>query len=215
MTSRAIWVAAAIGVTLLAGLSLSAVSARAQTIVDEWPSVKIPPAPDLKRVKADPKTMAFLVLDLLKPSCNAQQEPRCLASVPKVAKFLDEARAHNMLVVESVSPVRAVTDILDQVAPKADEPVVHSAADKFINTNLEKILKDHGITTVIVVGRESQGAVLYTTSHATFLGFKAVVPVDGSSGVDAFAELAAAWTLANAPGVGAATILTRFDMIDW
>jgi hypothetical protein len=33
--------------------------------------------------------------------------------------------------------------------------------------------------------------------------------------MDAFAELAGIWTLANAPGVGAATILTRFDMIDW
>ncbi|HWG06211.1 MAG TPA: isochorismatase family protein, partial [Beijerinckiaceae bacterium] len=215
MASRAIRIAAAIGVTLSAGLTQGAASARAQTIVDEWPSVKIPPAPELKRVKADPKTMAFLALDFLKPTCNAQQEPRCLASVPKVAKFLDAARAHHMLVVESVSPVRPFTDILPEVAPKGDEPIVRSAADKFINTDLEKILKDHGITTVIVVGRESQGAVLYTTSHATFLGFKAVVPVDGSSGVDAFAELAAAWTLANAPGVGAATTLTRFDMIDW
>jgi nicotinamidase-related amidase len=192
-----------------------AASAGAQTIVDEWPGVKIPPAPQLKRVKADPKTMAFLVLDFLKPTCNAQQEPRCLASVPKVAKFLGEARVHDMLVVSSLSPVRSVQDIVDEVAPKDGEPIVKSAADKFIGTDLEKILKDHGITSVIVVGRESQGAALYTASHATFLGFKAVVPVDGVSGTDAFAELAAIWTLANAPGVGAATTLTRFDMIDW
>jgi nicotinamidase-related amidase len=135
--------------------------------------------------------------------------------VPKVAKFLGEARAHDMLVVSSLSPVRSVQDIVDEVAPKDGEPIVKSAADKFIGTDLEKILKDHGITSVIVVGRESQGAALYTASHATFLGFKAVVPVDGVSGTDAFAELAAIWTLANAPGVGAATTLTRFDMIDW
>ena len=88
-------------------------------------------------------------------------------------------------------------------------------ADKFIDTDLEKILKDRGVTTVIIVGTAAQGAVLYTASHAAFLGFKVVVPVDGSTSADAFGELATAWTLANAPAVSAATTLTRFDMISW
>lgn len=203
------------GGVILAASTIAVVPVGAQAIIDEWSSVKAPPPPELKRVKADPKTMALLVLDLQKQSCNSEQMPRCAASLPKIAKFLEQARAHNMPVVYTLSPARRVEDIVDQVAPKADEPIVKSSADKFITTALEKILKDRGITTVIVVGREAQGAVLYTASHATFLGLKAVVPVDGSSGVDAFAELAAAWTLANAPGVGAATTLTRFDMIDW
>ena len=54
------------GGLLLAVSAFGAVPAGAQTIVDEWSSVKIPPPPELKPVKADPKTMAFLVLDLLK-----------------------------------------------------------------------------------------------------------------------------------------------------
>ena len=189
-----------------------AIPAGAQTIVDQWSSVQAPPAPELKKVKVDPKTTAFLVLDLISQICN---KPSCIATLPKVAKFLGEARAHNMPVVYSEVPGRDVKDILEQVAPKPGEPIVAFRADKFITTDLEKILKDKGVTTVIVVGVAAEGAVLYTSSHAAFLGMKVVVPVDGMSSATPFGELATAWALTNAPGVGAATTLTRFDMIEW
>lgn len=203
-----------IGGVLLGTFAFGAVPAGAQTIVDEWSSVKTPPPPELKRVKADPKTTAFLMLDLITQICN-DQKPRCVAGLPKVAKFLGEARAHNMPIVYSLTPGHTIKDIVATVAQKGDEPAVTAHADKFIGTDLEKILKDRGITTVIVVGTTAEGAVLYTASHAAFLGFKVVVPVDGATATDPFGELATAWTLANAPGVGAATTLTRFDMIDW
>jgi nicotinamidase-related amidase len=201
-----------IGGLVLGVAVFNAAPLSAQTIVDQWSSVKIPPAPELKKVTADPKTTAFLVLDLISQICN---KPSCIASLPNVAKFLGEARAHNMPVVYSETPGHDAKDILEQVAPKPGEPIVSFRADKFITTDLEKILKDRGITTVIVVGTAAEGAVLYTSSHAAFLGLKVVVPVDGMSSGTPFGELATAWTLANAPGVGAATTLTRFDMIDW
>ena len=200
---------------LLAVSIFSAVPAGAQTIVDQWSSVKLPPPPALKPVKADPKTTAFLVLDLLKQSCNTKRRPRCVASLPKVEKFLGEARAHNMAVVYSLTPGKTDKDVVDQVAPKSNEPSVTAHADKFIGTDLEKILKDRGITTVIIAGTTAEGAVLYTASHAAFLGFKVVVPVDGSTAGNPFAELATNWILAHAPAVGAETTLTRFDMIGW
>ena len=83
-----------------------------------------------------------------------------------------------------------------------------------IDTDLEKLLKDRKISTVIVVGTLAEGAVLYTSSHAAFLGLKVIVPVDGMSS-DPFGELATTWILANAPSVGDATTLTSFDMIEW
>ncbi|HWG07122.1 MAG TPA: cysteine hydrolase [Beijerinckiaceae bacterium] len=202
------------GGMLIAAASVATAPVHAQTIVDEWSSVKMPPAPQLKRVTIDPKTTAFLALDFITQICDSGK-PRCIASLPKVAKALDEARSHNVLVVYSMTPGHTVKDIQPQVAPKGDEPNVSFRADKFITTDLEKILKDHGITTVIVTGVASEGAVLYTASHAAFLGMKVIVPVDGSSSSNAFNEAAATWTLANAPGVGAQTTLTRFDMIDW
>ena len=88
-------------------------------------------------------------------------------------------------------------------------------ANKFIRTDLDKILKEKGITTIIPVGTTAQGAVLYTASEASFLGYKVIVPVDGSSAESTYAEQLTAWTLANAPGVGQNTTLTRFDMIEW
>ena len=60
-----------------------AAPAPAQTIIDEWSSIKAPPAPDLKAVTVDPKTTALLVMDLIKQACNEKNRPRCIASIPK------------------------------------------------------------------------------------------------------------------------------------
>ncbi len=189
--------------------------ASAQTIIDEWANVKAPPAPELKTVKVDPKTTAFLVFDLVKQTCNNQARPRCVASIPKVQKFLADARQHNMPVIYSLISVAKTTDILPEVAPLGNEPIVSSVANKFIRTDLDKILKDRGITTVILVGTTAQGVVLYTASEAAFLGYKVIVPVDGSSADSLYAEQAATWALGNAPGVAPNTTLTKFDMIQW
>jgi nicotinamidase-related amidase len=186
--------------------------ARAQTIVDQWTSVKAPPAPVLKSVTVDPKTTAFLVLDIVKQICKG---PPCLATVPKIKAFLAQARAHKMPVIYSEVPVATKADINPAVAPIGSEPIVSSHANKFTGTDLEKILKDRHITTIIPVGTSAQGAVLFTGSQAAFLGFKVIVPVDGMSAPSLYAEQAAAWVLANAPGVGQNTTLTRFDMIGW
>ena len=185
----------------------------AQTIVDEWASVKAPAPIELKTVKVDPKTTALLVLDLIKQTCNAERRPRCLASLPKVETFLAEARAKGMPVVHSITPAVTPADIAPQVAPKEGERVVSTVANKFIRTDLDKILKDKGVTTVIVVGTTAQGAVLYTASEAAFLGYKVIVPVDGASAENIFAEQITAWILATAPGVGQNTTMTRFEMI--
>ena len=206
----------------LAGLvSLGAVapgllgSAAAQTIVDQWASVKAPPPPVLKSVKVDPKTTAFLALDFVKQSCNAEKRPRCLTSLPKVKAFLEQARAHGMPVVYSIGGGGARADIAKAVAPLSSEPYVAAHADKFIGTDLEKILKGLHVTTLIVAGTSAEGAVLYTASHAAFLGFKIIDPVDGSSAGSLYAEQAVAWTLSHAPTVGDQTTLTSFDKISF
>jgi nicotinamidase-related amidase len=188
-------------------------AASAQTIVDQWTSVKRPPAPVLKSVTVDPKTTALLVLDFVPKTCGPK--PRCLASLPKIAAFLKQARAHKMPVVYSVTLGATTADIYKQIAPLPSEPYVAAHADKFIGTDLEKMLKGMHVTTIIPVGVTAEGAVLYTASHAAFLGFKVIDPVDGSSAGSAYAELATAWVLSNAPTVGQQTTLTSFDKIGW
>jgi len=148
-----------------------------QTIIEEWGSVKTPSAPELKTVKIEPKTTALLMLDFNKQTCSIERRPRCIASIPKVQKLLYNARTNGVSVVYSLSPGAAAADIAKEVFPVAGEPVVTSGPDKFLNTDLEKILKDKGIKTVIAVGTAAHGAVLYTASGAALRGMRVGVPV--------------------------------------
>ena len=210
----------------LAAVLAYAVSAPAQTIIDEWPSVKAPPAPELKPVTVDPKTTALLVMDLIRQSCNNERRPRCVASVPKIAKLLADARAKGLTVIYSMFPSRApsfpapvISDILPAIAPKGNEPVVVSNADKFIfgdkDTGLQKMLKDKGITTVITVGTAANGAVLYTASAASLRGFNVIVPVDGMSGdgQNTYIEQYVVFNLANVSVISSKITLTSLGMI--
>jgi len=200
---------------LMAVLALGATSALAQTkdVIDEWAAVKAPPPPALKPVTIDPKTTALLVLDLVKQTCNAERRPRCLDSVPKIQGLLKQARAKGVAVVHSITTAATPADIGKEVTPLEGEPIVKAPADKFFKTDLEKILKDKGIKTVVVVGTAAHGAVLNTGSQAAFRGFQVIIPVDGMSSENTYFEQYTAYHLANAPGVGQQGTLTKFDMI--
>jgi nicotinamidase-related amidase len=195
----------------LALTGLPAITARAADIVTEWASVKAPPPPELKPVTVDPKTTALLMLDFLQANCGHGQ--RCMASLPAVKKLLDEARAKNMLVVYTAFGKFSTKDVLPQVAPKANEPFVVAFLDKYLGTDLDKILKDAGIKTVIAVGTAANGAVLGTASASAQRGFNVIIPVDGMSSDDLYAEQSAAWNLLHAPVIAAKDTLTRIDMI--
>jgi nicotinamidase-related amidase len=203
-----------------------AVPATAQTIIDEWANIKAPAPPELKSVTLDPKSTALLVMDLIKQACNENARPRCIASIPKVAKLIAAARASGVTIIYTIFPsprpdipAPVIGDTLPQVAPKGDEPVITAFVDKFIlgnkDTGLEKMLKDKGITTVIAVGTAANGAVLYTSSAASLRGFNVVVPVDGMSGTGeiVYDEQAVAYTLTHAPIVSPKITLTSVDMI--
>ncbi len=188
-------------------LTALALPAHAADIVDEWASVKAPAAPTLKPVTVDAKTTALLMLDFMKQNCG--QRPRCVASLPAMKKLLADARAAKATVVYSIIANSTIADVLPDVAAAQGEPSVLSGVDKFLRTDLEKILKDKGITTVIVVGTAANGAVLYTGSGAAARGMNVIVPVDGMSAVDPYAEYSTVFTFMNAPLVSAKTTLTR------
>ena len=105
-------------------------------------------------------------------------------------------------------------DILSGVAP-TNEPIVKSSVDKFYKTDLEKILRDKGIKTVIISGTTAEGAVIHTATGAAMRRFNVIVPVDGMSAGTLYAEQYTAWHLINAPGSRRRTTLTKFDMIDF
>jgi nicotinamidase-related amidase len=201
-------------IAALAAVAVAALTLPAQAgdIIQEWANVKAPPAPELKPVTVDPKTTALLLLDLINPNCT--HRPRCMASIPAMKKLLTEARAHGVLVVYSLAGKATAANILPDIAPAAGDPIVHSGVDKFYKTDLEKILRDKGIQTVIVNGTGAHGAALYTASAAANRGFKVIAPVDGMTAENLYFEQISVWLLAHGTGgIGSKVTLTRSDMI--
>ncbi|NWG23136.1 MAG: isochorismatase family protein [Pseudorhodoplanes sp.] len=189
----------------------STTSARAADVVEEWASIKVPPAPQLKPVTVDPRTTALLMLDFMNQNCG--QRPRCVASLPAMKVLLEKARGAGVAVVYTLIANTTIADVRPEVAAMPGEPSVLSGPNKFLRTDLEKILKDKGITTVIAVGTAANGAVLATASAAALSGMNVIIPVDGISSADAYADQYTTWHFANAPGVAPKSTLTRSDMI--
>ena len=202
-------------VAMVAGMTscVAVLPAHAQTIIDQWTSVSAPPPPPVKPVAIDKNTTALLMLDFNEQTCNMQRRPRCVASIPKVKTLLTAARTAGVPVAFSLGGGGKPADIAKDLAPTANEPVVSSGVDKFAGTDLEKILKDKGIKTVIVVGTAANGAVIYTASGAAIRGMKVIVPVDGISADSPYAEQYVVWHVVNAPVIGPSFTLTTIDQV--
>jgi nicotinamidase-related amidase len=209
-----LFIGGAFAAVLLSGGVAPTAARAADTVISDWSKIKAPtPPPQLKPVTVDPKTTALLVLDFTHQICNEKSKPRCVASLPAVKKLLGEARKSHTMVVFSTAGNMTAKDIWADVAPAPGEPVVNSHANKFQNTDLEKILKDKGIKTVIVTGVNANGAVLYTASEAAFLGFKVIDPIDGSSAENEYIEQYVVYNFAHAPLVSSMVTLTSIGMI--
>jgi nicotinamidase-related amidase len=189
--------------------------ARAQNVIEEWSTAKFPAPPPLKPAKVDAKETAVLVMDFTKQTCSPERRKRCADQVPNVLKFVSEARGKGALIIYSVAVPNSVpADILPALTPAAGEQVLPPLGpDKFVNSDLEKTLKDKGIKTVIAMGTQAQTSVLHTASTAALKGFKVVVPVDGMSADEVFPELYTAWHLATAARISSNVTLTKLEMI--
>ena len=202
---------------LSAGLAIctATTAVQAQTLIEEWSTAKFPAAPPLKPAKLDAKETAILVMDFTKQTCTPERRKRCADQVPNVVKFVTEARAKGALIIYSVAVPNSVpADILPPLTPPTGEQVMPPLGpDKFINSDLEKTLKDKGIKTVVAMGTQAQTSVLHTSATAALKGFKVIVPVDGMSGDNVFPELYTTWHLATAARISANVTLTKFEMI--
>ncbi len=200
-------------------IALLGAPATQANVIDDWNTIKVPAAPVLRPVSVNLSDTALLLLDFngaqdpSKGPCNTKTKPRCIASLPKVEKLLNEARKSGVPVIYSITGGATKGDIASVLAPREGDPVVQGGANKFINTDLEKILTEKHIKTIIVAGTASEGAVLNTAAYAALTGMNIILPVDGMSSTDPYAEQYVAWHFANAPGVSAKTVLTTIDEI--
>lgn len=203
--------------SLLGAAVMASPAARAQGVLDDWASVKMPPAPALKPAAVDPKTTALMLFDFTTQTCSQERRPRCAASMPKMKKLLEDARARGMFVVYSVAlPNTGEKDMMPEIAPRAGEPILPPLGpDKFLNSDFEKMLKEKGVQTIILNGTAAQSTVLHTGGAAALRGFNVVVPIEGMSSNDAFPELYTAYHLTTAARIDAKVTLTRVDMITY
>jgi nicotinamidase-related amidase len=211
-TERTKWWCVAGVLAALSGLVIQA--AQADTVIDAWATVKAPPPPELKSVTIDAASTALIVMDISTQSCTAEKRPRCVATLPKVQKLIGEARAKGIFVLYTLAGTSKRTDLIKEIAPlEAEQSLSGAGPDKFVGIDLDTILKGKNIKTLITVGTAAEGAVLHTAAGAAFRGYDVVVPVDGMSSSNIYAEQYTAWHLSNAPRLPDHVKLTKVDMI--
>lgn len=183
-----------------------------QTVIDKWNTISAPPAPELKSVVVEPKNSALLILDIENSICKG---PRCKSSIPNIYSLLTKARKNGMLVVYSLTHTGSPWDINRQITPSPGDPIVKSNVDKFYKTNLEEILQEKGIKTVIITGYSANGAVLHTATSAAFRGYNVIIPVDCMSADNLYAEQYTAWHMLNSPGTRNRAVLTKVKLLSF
>lgn len=199
---------------LLVLLCLPPVAQAAEkNLLELWEAITPPPVVATKPVRLDAATCALLILDIEEWTCNPERRPRCPDSVPRIKAFLDQARAKGMAVVYSLTRKGSPQTILPGVRTLDGELIVQSGVDKFFRTELEKILADRQIKTVVIVGTAAEGAVLNTATGAALRGLNVVVVLDGMTSATLYAEQYTAWHLLNSPGTRDSATLTLFELI--
>jgi hypothetical protein len=142
-------------------------------------AVLVPPIPDPVAVSLDPKATAYLAMDFTPSGCNATRRPACIASLPAVNSGAAAARSAGVPVIYTYTTGNSVMPEI--TSSPADTMLQTSGADKFFKTNLDDMLKALGVTTLVLTGTASNGAVLYTAFQASSLGYTVVVAEDGIS----------------------------------
>lgn len=185
----------------------------AQSVLDEWDSVKAPAAPKLKPVTLDAKKSVYMVLDFRQEACTMETRPRCAKSLPHVEKLLKDARAKGMMVVHTLTTSSKAESIPPMLKPIAGEQVIPVPMDKLSYPGLAESLKAKGIDTVLISGTSGNNAVMNTAVGAVLRGFKAIVPVDTMPSEGAYQEQFAVWQIGNGSTLREEATLTRSDMV--
>jgi len=152
-----------------------------------WPILLLaqegPNRPEPKPVTLDPKTTAILVLDL-NARCHDPKQV-CSKIVSPIGEFLERVRPTSVPIIYTVSANakgKPVGEIADPLKRKKEEVVLYPDAwDKFATGELQSMLKEKGIKTLVIMGSSANIAVLYTASSAARnYRYNIVIPLDGT-----------------------------------
>lgn len=199
------------------GLSLGLVAAPPGALASQQEPGPLVPEP--QPVSLNPAVTALLILDLSTRCDNPAQV--CSHLVPGVRDLLSKARVANVFTVYTISASAMGTALGDPWAGfdwRPEEPVIYpDAFDKFHGGELQALLEDRGIRTVIVTGSSAHVAVLYTaTSAARLHGYEVAVPLDGMNSTRRYEEEYTLHQLGVIPiSPPAKVVFTTLEMIEF
>ena len=200
-------------------LALWGVVAQAQSS-KPMQTLQMPAMPDPARITLDSKATALVVLDYVEEICATQ--PKCKSQMlPAMIPFMERVRKAG-LVVAYGTRAQNMARWLKEVAPAdGDIKIANTAQDRFYNTDLDKLLKAKGITTLIMVGWKISGSVTYTSVGAMIRDYTVVVPVDTTTAATDYETAIGFYNvlnsgnanLANEPLKPKSVTLSRTDLI--
>jgi nicotinamidase-related amidase len=174
-------------------------------------TVTVPDLPVHDRTVLDPRTAALVIVDMQNDFVSPGGSllvPDAAATVPLIAGLLERARAAGMHVVFTqdthrdgdpefaIWPVHALEgshgwEIVDGLQPRADEMVLRKPRyDGFYGTPLDHLLRQWGVTTLVICGTVANICVHYTAASAALRWYGVVIPRDAVSATEPF-DLAA------------------------
>jgi len=155
----------------------------------------------------DPAVSALLVIDMQNDFVSdggALVVPDAATTVAPISRLLERARSSGMLVAFSQDthdeddPEWRIWgeharrgswgwQIIDELAPREGEPVIQKVRyDAFYGTHLDHLLRQWGITTVVICGTVANICVHYTAASAALRWYNVVIPRDAVSALDPF-----------------------------
>ncbi|HEY6761879.1 MAG TPA: isochorismatase family cysteine hydrolase [Baekduia sp.] len=174
-------------------------------------ALPVPDIPRTARVALDAETTALVVVDMQNDFVSdggSLQVPDARATVPAIADLVRrfrDAGSHVVFTQDThrdgdpefaIWPVHAVEgtlgwEIVEALAPLPTDTVLRKPRyDAFHGTPLDHLLRQWGVTTLVVCGTVANICVHYTAASAALRWYDVVIPEDGVSALDPF-DLAA------------------------
>jgi nicotinamidase-related amidase len=169
--------------------------------------IAVPEIALTERVVLDPATTALVVVDMQNDFVSAGgalQVPDAAATVPVIAGLVRRFRAAGGRLVFTqdthragdpefaIWPVHAVEgslgwEIVEPLAPLPDDTVLTKPRyDAFYGTPLDHLLRQWGVTTLVICGTVANICVHYTAASAALRWYDVVIPRDAVSALDPF-----------------------------
>jgi len=139
-----------------------------------------------------PQNTALLLIDVQNhfddPSLGRRNNPNAeenMAALLQAWRDTGRPVIHIQHISNPALPHHPGRDIKEEVAPRPNEPVlVKNVNSAFIGTNLERLLRESGIKSLVIVGLTTDHCVSTTTRMARNLGFSPTIVADATATFD-------------------------------